>query len=82
MTLCNAFLCAMAPAREPHRDAICQHTLNGAAVEDGQQLLLQVDPPEDPQKVEMLLGLFHNIRGVEAPLEVSVHVHSQEPACC
>ena len=47
-------------------------------VEDGQQLPLQVDPPEDSQKVEPLLGPLHDHRGIGAPLEVCVHVHAQE----
>jgi len=76
ITLCSVFFLCHGAAVEPHRDAVHQHTLNGAAVEDGQQLPLQVDPPENPQKVE--LGSLHDCRDVGAPLEVCVHLHAQE----
>ncbi|MEQ2186387.1 hypothetical protein GOODEAATRI_027968, partial [Goodea atripinnis] len=43
---------------EPYKVAASQHTLSGGAVESSQKIPLQVEPFEDPQKVEMLLTFF------------------------
>lgn len=44
--------------RTTHRCS-CQHTFNGVAVEDDQQLPPQIHFFEDSQEVETLLGLPH-----------------------
>lgn len=41
------------------------------AVSDGQQLLLQIVPPQHPQGVKALLGLLDNRCGVFSPGEIS-----------
>ena len=42
----------------PHREAVRQHTLDGAAIGGHQQLLRQVDFDEVPQEVEPLLNFI------------------------
>lgn len=64
-------LICICTAGVPHCNAISQQVFNGGMVENQQQLLPQIVPPQYPQEVETLLCRFDDGSGICSPGEVS-----------